>query len=108
MTNDRLKDLTALATQVAEIYRARFDAPGSTEFVLLKLTEELGELTGAWLQSQGQGRGSATASDVENELADVLGFLLVFAAKEGIDPATALRQKWGRYAPKTRTTIDEQ
>ena len=29
--------------------------------------------------------------------ADVLGFLLVLAAREGIDPAAALRRKWGAH-----------
>ena len=94
---DRLQDLTDLATEVAALYSERFGAPDSSEFALMKLTEELGELTGAWLQRHGQGRGAATPQDVADELADVMGFLLVLVAREGIDPAEALRAKWGKY-----------
>ncbi len=102
MSDDRLDDLQAMAMQVAEIYRDRFGAPDRAQWTLLKLNEEMGELTGAWLQAEGQGRGEATKQDVANELADVLGFLLVFAAQAGIDPANALHAKWGRHLPQTK------
>lgn len=101
MNDDRLNDLQSMAMQVADIYADRFDAPDTAQWVLLKLNEEMGELTGAWLQAEGQGRGEATVQDVANELADVLGFLLVFSARAGIDPADALRAKWGRHLPQT-------
>lgn len=92
-----LADLTAIATTVADIYADRFNTPRDPGWVLHKLAEETGELTGAWLKTTGQGRGQASLQDVADELADVLGFLLVFAARSGIDPAHALRQKWGKY-----------
>ncbi len=95
-----LKTAQNLAVDVADIYAARFDVPRSSEWTLLKLSEEVGELTGAWLQSVGQSRGAADLSAVSDEFADVLGFLLVFAAREGIDPAAALSQKWGAYLPE--------
>ena len=97
VSENTLDALSQTAVQVAEIYAERFGAPNTSEFLLMKLSEEMGELTGAWLQRHGQGRGSATAQDVADELADVLGFLLVLAAREGIDPAEALRRKWGKY-----------
>lgn len=94
---DDLARLTVLAEQVADLYSDRFNAPRDARFALMKLSEEMGELTGAWLQLHGQGRGTATRQDLSDELADVLGFLLVFAAREGLDPAQALRDKWGKY-----------
>jgi NTP pyrophosphatase (non-canonical NTP hydrolase) len=100
MSDDRLRDLQAMAQQVAELYAARFAAPESAQWTLLKLNEEMGELTGAWLQAEGLGRGAATEQDVADEFADVLGFLLVFAAQAGIDPAKALHAKWGRHLPR--------
>ena len=92
-----MAEMTRMAVQVADIYAARFGTPKDTGWVLHKITEEVGELTGAWLQARGAGRGAATQDDVADELADALGFLLVFAAREGIDPAQALTRKWGKY-----------
>jgi len=92
-----LEALSALAITVAGLYAERFGAPDDARFALMKLAEETGELTGAWLQLQGEGRGTASRDDLADEIADVLGFLLVLAAREGIDPAAALRRKWGGY-----------
>lgn len=94
---DRLRDLSEMAVKVAGIYAARFDAPDDARFALMKLSEEMGELTGAWLQYHGESRGAADKTDVADEIADVLGFLLVLAAREGINPAQALSRKWGKY-----------
>lgn len=94
---DTLPDLSKLAVTIADIYSDNFNAPRDARFALMKLAEEMGELTGAWLQTQGEGRGTADHGDLSDELADVLGFLLVFAHREGIDPAAALRAKWGKY-----------
>ena len=102
-----LDDARAIAVQVADIYADRFGAPQDARFALMKLSEEQGELTGAWLQMQGEGRGTATREDVANEVADVLGFLLVFADREGIDAGAALRAKWGRYVPCAAEAADE-
>jgi len=97
---DRLADLSCIAVTIAEIYADRFNTPRDAGWVLHKLSEEMGELTGAWLQHTGQGRGDASARDVADELADVLGFLLVFADRAGIDAASGLRDKWGAYLPQ--------
>lgn len=50
---DDLARLTALAEQVADLYSDRFNAPRDARFALMKLSEEMGELTGAWLQLHG-------------------------------------------------------
>ena len=92
--------LSRMAVTIANIYADRFGTPRDAGWVLHKLTEETGELTGAWLQHTGQGRGAASAGDLADELADVLGFLLVFADRAGIDAAAALREKWGAHLPR--------
>lgn len=79
------------------MYSARFGSPDTAEFALSKMTEELGEVVGAHLKVRGQSRGSATKADLADEIGDLLGFLLIFAAREGIDPGEALRAKWGQY-----------
>ena len=92
-----LADLTALALAVADLYADRFGAPRDARFALMKLAEETGELTGAWLALQGESRRAGARDQLAAECADVLGFLLVLAAREGIDPAAALRRKWGAH-----------
>jgi NTP pyrophosphatase (non-canonical NTP hydrolase) len=94
-----MADLSALATQVAAIYSDRFGAPQTAEFALLKMTEELGEVAGAYLRLTGQARGVADPSDLADEVADLFGFLLVFAARMGVDPAAELTRKWGAHLP---------
>jgi NTP pyrophosphatase (non-canonical NTP hydrolase) len=96
----QVQDYEDMAVAVADIYAARFDVPKSADWALMKLSEEQGELMGAWLAHQGQSRACADAQDVADEVADVLGFLLVFCARAGIDPARALRDKWGKYLPE--------
>ena len=92
-----LHDLTALALAVADLYADRFGTPRDARFALMKLAEETGELTGSWLALRGESRAAASRDDLAAEVADVLGFPLGLAAREGIDPATALRGKWGAH-----------
>lgn len=95
-----MDDLTELADRVARAYAARFGTPEDSGWLLHKLSEEVGEVHGAWLRLHGQSRGTASRQDLADEVADVLGFLLVFARREGIDPAAAVTRKWGGYLPK--------
>lgn len=96
MTRD-ITQLQVQAARVAEIYAENFDVPTTSEWTLLKLNEEMGELTSAWLSAHGQSRKTADTQALADELADVLGFLLVLAEREGIDPAQAFADKWGKY-----------
>lgn len=92
-----IEDMQDRALAVAQIYSKNFDTPNTAEWALLKLVEEKGELTGAWLSHTGASRKQATVHEVADEAADVLGFLLVFCGLAGIDVATAFNNKWGRY-----------
>ena len=95
--NTSVAELTELARLVSGIYADRFGITRDPAWYLGKMTEELGEVTAAYLKLAGQGRGSALQRDLEDEVADLLGFLLVFADWQGIDAAAALQRKWGRY-----------
>lgn len=97
-----MRELSQIATRVGAIYAERFGIERDATFYLGKLTEELGEVTAAYLKLAGQARrGDRTPEelqgDLEDELADLLGFMLLFADWQGVDLTKALQQKWGRY-----------
>jgi len=94
---ETIEELTKLAEQVSEAYAQSFDICRDPAWYLGKMTEELGEVTAAYLKLAGQGRGEGSREDLEDEVADLLGFLLLFASWQGIDSAKTLRRKWGGY-----------
>lgn len=93
----QLSDLTVLARRISDIYAQRFDVDRDATWYLGKMTEELGEVTSAYLKLNGRGRGEGSHEDLADELADLLGFVLLFADWQGIALAEALQRKWGRY-----------
>ena len=95
--DERLSDLTDLARRISDIYAERFGVERDATWYLGKMTEELGEVTSAYLKLSGQGRGTGSRADLEDEVADLLGFVLLFADWQGIDPGKALQRKWGSY-----------
>lgn len=96
--SENLSDLSALARSVSVIYAERFGIDRDATWYLGKLSEELGELSAAYFNLVGQGRGAGTREELEDEVADLLAFVLLFADWQGIDPAAAMRRKWGKYA----------
>ncbi len=66
-----------------------------------KLSEELSEVSAAVLKFSLRSRGADTPlvqrkAQLRDELADLFGFLLMFAESRGIDLGAALMAKWGR------------
>lgn len=99
-----VEDLSRLAREVNDLYAARLGLEPEPLWLLAKLQEELGELTSATLSAKGLGRErgqprAAYEAAMADEAADLLGFLLAFAAREGIDLDASLRRKWGKYLP---------
>lgn len=97
-----LADLQARAARVNAIYRENFGIADDPGFYIGKIAEEAGEMVGAHLKLHGLSRGSdgdpeALRAALEAEAADLLGFLLVYANRAGIDLASAFERKWGRY-----------
>ena len=90
-----LRELQVMAKRVSEIYAQNFDVPRDAARYLGKLTEELGEVSSAYLKTSG--RGEVGHDGLADEMADLLGFLLLFADWQGIDLETAFRRKWGQY-----------
>ena len=97
-----LNRLGAVAHEVGDLYAERFAVERDAAFYLGKMVEELGEVTSAFLKLTGRARGSdqdkaALRGDLEDELADLFGFLLLFARWQGVDLGAALDKKWGAY-----------
>lgn len=77
----------------------------SPKNLVMALTGEVGELTEIfqWLteaQSHGAGKDPRTAQAVQDELADVLLYLVQLAAVLGVDLDQAVRQKLQKNAQK--------
>ena len=98
-----LRSLTEAIEAVSARYAQRFGIRRDLDWCLLKLAEELGELTQAHLKRSGQARTSSDASELtrrfEDEMADVLGQLLVLAKLSGTDLRAAVERKWMRWHP---------
>lgn len=66
---------------------------------LLKLQEEMGELTQSYLALTGRSRRPAEGArhEVAMEMADVLCMLLLMARAQGIDLNAAVSEKWLKW-----------
>jgi NTP pyrophosphatase (non-canonical NTP hydrolase) len=97
-----LADISALVAEVSDTYASRNSIARDNDWYLLKLQEELGELTAEYLRTTDRGRlKGATPVEVrqalEDEAADVLAMLLLFARNNAIDLDAALERKWFQY-----------
>ncbi|MGO4352244.1 pyrophosphatase [Rhizobium sp. RAF36] len=94
--------LSELAEKFEAASKAYAEANGverDRDWFLLKLQEEMGELTQAWNRLTGRGRAKGRTSaemkqDLADETADLLGHILLFARHNGIDLAPSVERKW--------------
>ncbi|WP_342360839.1 pyrophosphatase [Terrarubrum flagellatum] len=95
--------LNALAERleaISSVYASHFGITRDRDWFLLKIQEELGELTQAFLRLTDRARGKendAAAERLADEAADVLGQLLLLHRAMGVDFDAAVRRKWLRY-----------
>lgn len=93
-----LKGLSADVARISDIYAREHgidrDKAGAGDWALLKLQEELGELTAEHLRMSGRARGAADEAALGDEAADVMGMLLIYCERTGIDLESAMRRKW--------------
>ncbi|KZL21282.1 hypothetical protein PsAD2_00573 [Pseudovibrio axinellae] len=99
-----LKALLHAVRAVSNIYAKRFNITRDELWYLAKLQEELGELTAAHLKASRRGRsGTSTAQELhtqkEDEAADLLAHLLLYADQNDLDLEEAIRRKWMQYLP---------
>ncbi|MDF1849042.1 MAG: pyrophosphatase [Parvibaculaceae bacterium] len=100
-----LISLTTRFEQASKKYAADNGITRTEEWFTLKMQEELGELTQAWMKWAGHGRrkGKSEAAlhhDMSDETADLLGHVLLFARQHNIDLEAAISRKW-RFDPTT-------
>ena len=97
-----LKDIAEKLSRVADGYAEKFKINRDTDWYVIKLQEEVGELSAAHLKLTQRARvGEKSQADLEqnlrDEVADVLAMTLLFAKHKGIDVEQALADKWFRY-----------
>ena len=98
-----LTDLAAQVAQVSDIYARNYGIDRSGDWYLLKLQEEMGELTQAYLDATGRSRRPAddeARAALRREMADALGMLLLLARSEGVDLDAAVQEKWLSWLDK--------
>lgn len=95
-----LDRILAEAKTTIKIYQEDNDIRPNSDWYVLKLHEEVGELTQALLRKTKRARvrqplsGDQLHLNLENEAADVLGYLLLLADDQNIDIVAAARRKW--------------
>lgn len=96
-----LKQLQDAVLRISDIYAAEHDIDrakaGAGDWALLKVQEELGELTAEHLRMSGRARGAADHDKLGDEAADVLGMLLIYCQAADIDIETAMQRKWLKW-----------
>ena len=91
--------LTKKVRKVSDIYSKKFGISRDKVWYLLKLQEEMGELTQAYLSMTGRGRHKNKTKEelkhsFELEVADVLCHTLLLIDSEKVDVKKAVGQKW--------------
>jgi len=94
-----LKELAAAFERASEKYSEAYGIARSDEWLMLKLQEEMGELTQMWMKLSGHGRRKGLGEEelrraVADETADLFGMVMLFAHRHDIDLAAAIKRKW--------------
>ena len=98
----KIQELTQNLSAISDLYSKRFSIERTPEWYLIKIQEELGELSSAYLKLTGRARTEGnTVNDLrknfEDEIADVLAMTMLFAKSQGVDIEKALQQKWYKH-----------
>lgn len=97
-----LKEITDKVSRICDLYVNEFNIRRDDDWLLLKIQEELGELSSAHLKLSQRARTKGATQDelntnLQDEFADVFAFILLFAQSKNIDIEQALKQKWFKY-----------
>ena len=100
-----IHDLTEKIETISEEYSRRYEFDRDSDWFVLKLQEELGELIQAYLMVKGEARQKgkskqAIREDFENEVADVLAHTLLLAKHFHVDLDKVFEGKWVAWARK--------
>lgn len=101
----QLQELTQKARTIMGMYGEEYpEVKVDRDYYPFKISEEWGECMQAYLMHTDRGRQKGKSKDeikamFEEEIADVFGFLLLFAENEEIDLEAALQKKWFKRLP---------
>jgi len=100
-----LNEISKKLGQVSDVYAEKFGIHRDDDWFVLKIQEELGELSSVYLKLTQRARvGEATKTELDknlrDEIADVVAMTLLFAKHRGIDVEQAIENKWFRYLQK--------
>ena len=98
-----IRELTTQVEQVSQVYASRFCIDRDANWFVLKLQEEIGELTQAYLMLSGQARTKGRSAEeiratFRAEVADVLCQVLILARHHEIDVVEEIQRKWLVFA----------
>lgn len=94
--------------KLSQQYTHRYSIERSPQWCLLKLNEEVGELVQAYLKSTGQTRSNSSSQiELEDELADVLGMVLILVRELDVDIERGLERKWFRHEADNEKALAE-
>jgi NTP pyrophosphatase (non-canonical NTP hydrolase) len=94
-----LNNLADRFEEASKIYAETNGIARNDDWFILKMQEELGELTQVWMKltERGRPRGRSPAelsTDLADETADLLGHILLFARRNDVDLTLAIKRKW--------------
>ncbi len=97
-----IQEITDKVHRVADRYSKEFGVEYASDWFLLKLQEELGEMTRAHLILTNRTRRKVSSEQegktaLAEEIADVFAYVLLFAKQMNIDVEDAITKKWFPY-----------
>jgi NTP pyrophosphatase (non-canonical NTP hydrolase) len=98
-----IKTLTEELNKVSKTYTAKFKIKPDSDWYILKLQEELGELIQSYLMLTGKARTKGKtpeelSADFHKEVADVFSHVLLLARYHKIDIEKEVKVKWLIYS----------
>jgi NTP pyrophosphatase (non-canonical NTP hydrolase) len=94
-----LEQLTADFDNASRSYVEKHGIERDPDWFVLKMQEEMGELTQAWNRRTGRARAKGRDRpqmdrELADETADLLGHVLLFVRHNDIDLVSAIERKW--------------
>lgn len=87
---------------VFDVYTSKYGINPDSDYFLLKIQEELGELSAAHLKLTQRARLKEASQEqleknLREEIADVLAMTILFAKSKGLRMEDLLNEKWFKY-----------
>ena len=93
----KIADLKADVLRISDIYAREHSIDRDRDWSLLKRQQARAKLTPEPLHLRARALGTPDADALADEAADVLGMLLIYCERAGIDIETAMQRKWLKW-----------